>query len=314
MKKISLMTIILLSLVTLSCTKAKKELAAKTIDSYSQAVREEDEFMMLKVFPDLKYFEEYPKVDKIVINEMEVDKDNVMAICTLYFETGLGKKIEQEIKFLVNTLDSTISNVDGFLPRKERNSILESSIFENFPELKPKESDMDVNFVKNLTIAVNRKSGYEYYATKSIGERTKVNLVLSFNKYSKYGIIDYYNRVKITLSMTNNSDDTCKYSYNDSNLEYQYTFPGYAESIEKRNGSSGYFILGPAETINQEFVFKGEFMYPPDKNDIKIKPVFESFREAIEVVEKYCTEAEKTAIISGEENFWERTYDYTINF
>ncbi len=308
------MAILVLPLMMTSCTKAKKELAVKIIDSYSQAVREEDELMMLKLFPDIKYFDEYPKVDKIVINEMQVDKDNVISLCTLFYETGLGKQIEQEIKFLISTKDSSIANVEGFLTRKDRNSILESNIFEIFPELKPSESDMDVNFVKNQTIAVNRRFAYEYYATKTLGEKTKVDLDVSFNKYSKYGILTYYNKVKITLSITNNSDDTCRYSYNDNNFEYHYSFPKFSKTVDTSSGSSGYFILGPSETIYQEFIFKGEFMYPLDKSDIKIKPVFESINDAIKIVDKYCTEAEKQVILSGEENLWDETYEYSIEF
>ncbi len=150
----------------MSCDKAKKETTSLIINSYAQAVKEQDEITMKKLFPDIVYFKEYPKIDNIVIMELKVNKNNVMAFCTLYYETGLGKNIEQEIKFLVNPNDSLIVNVSGYLTRKERNELMNSGLHQTFPDLIVRETDMDVNFVKNKKIAWNRSNGYEYYAKK----------------------------------------------------------------------------------------------------------------------------------------------------
>lgn len=312
MKSNLVIKMIVLSLIIVSCGKAKKELATNLINSYVQAVKEEDESMMFKIFPDLKYFEEYPKIDKVEIIEMKIDNEDVMITGVLFYETGFGKKIEQEIKFLINTTDTTISDVSGFLARKDRSIIMENGMFDTFPDLKPIESDMDVKFVKNKRIAWNRWNGFEYYAKKAIGERTKLVLNVSYNKYLQYRILDYYNKVKINFSITNNSGDTFKYSYNDDSFDYKYTLPIFKESEDKLFGCHGTFVVGPSETITQDYNFKGEFSSPLKKENIKIQPYISSVKEAMGIVEKYCNETEINTILSGEYDYWSESYNYTI--
>jgi len=315
MKKLLILVLTLTTLFFISCGKAKKNLATSIINSYAQAVKEEDEMTMNEVFPDIKYFEQYPLIDRVEITEMEVDKDNVMALCTLYYTTGLGKNIEQEIKFLVNTQDSTIINVLGYLTRKVRNEFLESGYFTQFPDLKPNENDMDVNYVKNAKIAWNRINGYEYYAKKAIGERTKASLNINYKKRLEYGIIERYSNVTINLKISNNSDFECKYSYKDNSVEYQYTFPSPFKSSDKIYGCEGTFTIKPQETINQSYKFSGSnYMYPLKKEDIEFKLEIGNTDEAIKIVEKYYDEIVKKLILAGEKDFWDDSYHYKIIF
>lgn len=264
MKKV---LIILLSLTTfffIGCGKAKKDLAKSIINSYAQAVKEEDEETMLKIFPDIRYFEEYPKIDKVEIKEMEVDKnakDNVMALCTLYYTTGLGKNIEQEISLLVNTKDSSIINVLGYLTRKERNEIMERWYFKTFTDLQPKVEDMDVNFVKNDKIAFNRMDGYEYYATKAIGENSEVNIQINQKVRTSYYVKTYYN-TKIEITIKNSSSFDCEYLYKDDNFGYTYEFPSFRKTGIGSMGCEGVFSVKSGETITQSVLIPDEEYLP----------------------------------------------------
>ena len=312
MKNFLIILMIIIPLMMTNCGKAKKNLAKETINSYAQAVKEEDERTMKIVFPDILFFKEYPKIDKIDIKEMKVKKENVIASCILYYETGLGKKIEQEIKFLVNTNDKKIIDVSGFLTRKDRNAILESNLFNVFPDLKPVENDMDVNFVKNERKAWNRENAYKYYAKKAIGERTKVMLDIKFNKYTKYGIIDYYNNVRVNLSISNNSDFESRYSYRDDNIEYSYSFPAFIDKSDKLYGCSGEFLLTPKQSITQTIKFDSEYMGPLKKEEITFYPVIWKTEDAISIVNKYYDDDTKKLILSGENDFFSENNDYKI--
>jgi hypothetical protein len=306
----------LTTIILIGCGKAKKDLAKSIINSYSQAVKEEDEKTILKLFPDIKYFPEYPKIDKVEIKEIEIDKinkNNVMAVCTLNYTTGLGKTIEQEIRLLVNTKDSTIINVLGYLTRKDRNEIMERWYFKTFTDLQPKAEDMDVNFVKNDEIALNRMSGYEYYATKAIGKNSEVSIQLNQKVRTYYSIKSYYN-TKIDISIKNNSSFDCEYLYKDDNYEITYEFPSFRKTGIGILGCEGIFSVKSGETITRSVLIPDESYSPMEKDKISIKPNLESIEidKNKGIVDKYYGEDIKNEIIAGFANYSSTFYDYKI--
>lgn len=316
MKKTLIILLTFTTLIFVSCGKAKKDLAKSIINSYAQAVKEEDEKTMLKLFPDIKYFTEYPKIDKVVIKDMGIDKvnrDNVMAVCTLYYTTGLGKNIEQEISLLVNTKDSSIINVLGYLTRKDRNEIMERWYFKTFTDLQPKVENMDVNFVKNEDIALNRMKGYEYYATKAIGKNSEVSIQLNQKVRTYYSIKSYYN-TKIDISIKNNSSFDCEYLYKDDNYEVTYEFPSFRKTGIGILGCEGIFSVKSGETITRSVLIPDETYSAMEKDKISIKPSIESIEidKNKAIVDKYYGEEIKNEIIAGLTSYSSLSYDYKI--
>lgn len=296
-----------------SCDKRKKELAKEIIQSYAQAVKEDDKDMLIKIFPDIIYFDEYYKVDKIIINDLETNGDKTMALCSLFYETKLGKDHATELSFLVNTKDSTIEDAKGFLTRKDRNDIRSHAFFKIFPDLLPKEDEMDVTFVKNRSIAWYRTNGFIYYAQKAIDARSQVSIDVSQKAYYRYSI-PYFSNHKIDISIENKSDFDCKYEYVDDNIFYfeKATFPAIIEITEDAIGSKRLFIVKAGETLKQTQEIREETMYSINQNEIKIRPYFKDTEEAINVVKKYYDSFTIDSILKGEKNYWEETYNYAI--
>jgi len=312
MKNNLFIKLLLILLFFSSCNNSKKELTKSIINSFAQAVKEEDEFTMKKTFPSIIYFNEYPKIDKIEIMDLDIHKDNVMALCTLYYETGLGKNIEQKIEFLVNPNDSNIIDVLGFLSRKKRIEMMNSGLFVTFPDLKPNEEEMDVAFAKNYMIAWNRINGYEYFAKKIITEKTKIDLDIKYNKTLKYGISKYSN-VSISLSVKNNSEFECDYLYVDDNFDYEYILDGFKDIKESSHGFEGSFKLKPSELFIQSYSFKGEHYSPLNKDNIKITPEIFSTEEAIRIVKKYYDKDINEMILKGEKDYLEENNDFMLD-
>lgn len=297
------------------CNGAKKELAKKIINSYSIANKESDKREMARLFPSFDYFDSYPKADKIIVNDLKIDNNLVLATCTLYYQTDLGKQIEQELKFLVNTRDSLIVDVLGYLTNQERRQILERWVWETFKDLKPKPDDMDAALVRNQKTAFNRLDLYEYYAMKAIGDRTAITMNVNQSSYTAYYTTQYSN-TRISLSITNKSDFDIEYKYEDPSYDYDYNFSAFMKGRTKMGLSpEGYFLIKSGETLNQSVSIAGEHYYAFDKSKIKITPYLDLvyIDKNIEIVNKYCDEQTKKEITDAYYVNSSRKYDYKIN-
>jgi hypothetical protein len=314
-KTILILTVVALYLVT-SCSNPNKSISksvSKTIiDSYVQAVQEDDNKMIAELFPKIIYFERYPKIDSIKIKEYDQINKNILAKGTLYFTNGFGKKFNRKIQLLINPKDSIIVDVLGFLSRKKRNEIAEYKIFETFPDLKPINSDYDAQYLEKKQLAFNRVNGFEYYAAKAIGERTELTIEVSSSpKYSYGTIIGYYN-TKIRVDIKNNSDFTVNYEYVDNNYDYKYTFPNFESKEQEYNyETKGNWTIKPNESISQSVKIKGIHTLKHEKSKISIKPKI-NIENAILIVKKYYDGKTIASIMSGKKDYWNDYYKYRI--
>jgi hypothetical protein len=314
-KKTILFSTIALFFVVTSCTNKKESISKSIIDSYVQAVQEEDKGMIIKTFPRIVYFEEYPKIDSIKINEYEEIGENILAKGTLNFTNGFGKKFDKKIQLLVDLRDSTIIDVLGFLTRKKRNEIIAYKTFETFPDLKPSEADFDATYLEKKQIAFNRINGFEYYAQKAIGERTEIKFTSSSKVRYSYGIkMGYYN-TKILIDIRNNSDFNIKYEYVDDNYGYNYTFPDFTIQNQDEYGSytKGSWLIKSNEAVSQSAIVKKEQIFEYEKDKISIKPNFENVKEAMIIVKKYYDSKTVDSIMAGKKDYWNDYYNYKID-
>lgn len=311
-KKTILIPVVLLIMV--SCNNQKEIITNLTIDSYVQAVQEEDKNMIIETFPNIIYFKEYPKVDSIILNNYEDKADNVLAKGKLYFTNGFGKKFDKEIELLINTNDSTIIDVLGFLTRKERNKIVKYAYFNSFPDLKPKNNDFDSKYLENSQIALNRIYGFEYYAQKAIGDRTDLIIESSSSIKYSYGIkMGYYN-TKLHVTIKNKSDFTVNYDYKDGNYDYNYILNDFInkEKQEYSYETKGNLIIEPNKEISQNIKIKDSKTFEHETNKITVKPIFDKVEDAISVVKKYYNEQTIDSLMSGKTNYWDNSYNFKI--
>lgn len=314
-KKTILFSAVALFFMLSSCDNQKESISKSIIDSYVQAVQEEDKGMMIETFPRIVYFEEYPKIDSIKINEYVEKEENIVAKGTLHFTNGFGKKSDRKVQLLVSTKDSTIIDVLGFLTRKKRNEIAQYKTFKEFPDLKPSETDFDAEYLEKQQIAFNRINGFEYYAQKAIGERTKIELTTSSKTRYSYGVkMGYYN-TKIKIDISNNSDFDIKYKYVDENYGYAYTFPDFItkEQDEFSTYTNGSWLINSNEAISQNANVKKEQISEHEKGKISIKPEFEKVEEAMTIVKKYYDSETVDSIMLGKKNYWNDSYNYKID-
>ena len=297
-----------------SCDNPKESNTKSIIDSYVQAVQEEDERMILETFPRIVYFDEYPKTDSIKIIEYVELEENVLAKGTLHFTNGFGKKFDRKIQLLVNTTDSTIIDVLGFLTRKKRNEIAKNKTFAEFPDLKPSETDFDAEYLEKEQIAFNRINGFKFYAREAIGERTEIRLSSSSKTRYSHGIkMGYYN-TRIKIDIKNNSDFNVNYEYVDDNFGYKYTFPNFEtqNQDEYSSNTKGNWLLKPNGSISQTAIIKEQKTIEHQKDKISIKPIIEDFGEAMTIVKKYYDNKIIESIMEGKKDYWSEYYNYEI--
>ena len=309
-RKTILITIVLLTIV--SCSNQRKAIAKLTIDSYAQAVQEEDENMIIKTFPNIIYFKEYPKVDSIIINNYTDKDNNVLAKGKLYYTNGFGKMFVKNIELLINTNDSTIIDVLGFLTRKKRNEIINYKYFNTFPDLRPNNTDFDSKFLENRKIAYNRFCGFEYYAQKAIGDRT--DLIIKSTSLIKYlsGIkIGYYN-TKLHITIKNKSSFTVNYEYIDNNYDYNYTLKDFVNKEKQEYYTTGNLIIKPNKEISQNVKIRGTKMFKHEINKIIVKPIFDNVEDAISIVKKYYSKQTVDSLMKGKTDYWNDFYNFKI--
>jgi hypothetical protein len=316
-RKITFLALFAILLIFSSCHKAKKEFASQLIESYSIATQEEDERTMKMIYPKLMYFKEYPKADKIVINEMKIEAENIFATCSLYYETGLGKNVEKELKFQINSSDSIIVDILGYLKRSERNEIIDRWFWEHFNDLKPNQSDYDGQLVKSETLALNRLNGYEYYAMKAIGTNSTVKVKVYQSIVKKY-YSKYYRNTKVTVAITNKSAFDMDYIYEDGNFSYSSNYPTSknknSDELDDLLGENEIIIhVKSGETVTKKFSIKGEFISPLEKSEIQVKPKLSSINvdQNKEIIAKYYSE-DLTSTIDKNSDYWDKGYNYKI--
>ncbi len=302
MKKITISCLIIVFITTfIECNNSKKEVVTSLINRFSRANQEEDKNEIAELFPGIAVFHRYPKADKIIINEINIENEHIAASCSLYYETPLGKNIEKEVMYYVNTKDTTIEDVLGYLTLDERKEIQNRWYLELFNDLKPSSNDFDCALVKKDQVGLKRITSYEYHAMKAIGDLSKAEVLITNST--------------LNIKITNNSSFVCEYEYKDDNNTYTYSFSNLTEfKKDKIMGVEGRFKLKAGETIILNTNAQTIFHEPLKKDRISIKPSFDAldFQKNKQICEKYYSSDKIEEMNKGERDYILDCVEYQI--
>lgn len=312
MKRYFIISLVAVSILFTGCNSAKKNLATNIIKSYALAIKENDEKMQQKLFRDILLFNgEFPKSNTLFINKMEVVNKFIMVHC--FLENDNVKKTDQELIFKINSADSTIIDVLGYLQRKTRNEIIDFWQFKIFTDIKGTVDDMDATLLRKQKKAMSRFEGYDYYAAKSIIDKSEVTFNIKQGKYDSF----YSGAATITLSIKNNSDTILEYSFYSGDTEYKFEFPAFEPNHKSSTYSvEGVFKVKAGETLNQTTTVKGVFILPLNKKYIHIKPYLASnhLEDNMKLVLKFCDKKTIESITNGTWDMFTFQKGYQLEF
>lgn len=296
--------ILIFPFVFFSCVNNKIKITESLIRSFGIAVRENDNELTYKLFPNLKFIVEYPKIDKTEILKINISGDYAYATCSLFYQSELGKKYEYEVEYLVDLKNQVIQDVKGFLLHKNRSELIKSDFFTYFPDLAVHESDYDMSLLIKYAAATNRKIGYEFYAKKIINENTVKEIKVK-EKGNNSRFIESYGNVKIEIKITNDNKNEVKYLIAEKNLEH-------IMANKTPIGDKTYVWLMSGETKIIERVYVGEFFNKYSKEKLLITPVITNLHDAIRIVKNYKDSSIEDEILNGSVDYRELDQEFSL--